>query len=92
MMDKSETVKHTMNSDMRKKYRKCGRRRLRLDQKYNYESNIFSRNHGPSFNKHLDYLMIRRRHQCYLSSNYTPIKGIGKYMMNSIISLKISRI
>jgi len=93
LVDTSETVKHTMNSDMRKKYRKCGKeRRLRLDQKYNYESNIFNRIHGFIIVQHAPGLSNDKTLAINVicSSNYTPIKGIGKYMMNSIINFSKS--
>ena len=47
LVDISEDRVHTMNRDMRKKYRKCGQqRRWKLDMKYHYEANIFNRIHA----------------------------------------------
>lgn len=88
LVDISDITKHTMNFDMKKKYRKCGKeRRMRLDQKYNYEANIFNRIHG--------FIIVQQSPgiagdktlaiNVICSSNYTCVKGIGSYMMNSII-------
>ena len=88
LVDISEERVHTMNRDMRKKYRKCGQqRRWKLDMKYHYEANIFNRIHayamiekspGLSDDKTLAINVI-------CSSNYSHIKGIGSYMMKSLI-------
>ena len=88
LADISESVKHTMNYDMKKKYRKCGKeRRMRLDQKYNYEANIFNRIHGFIIVQHSPGLAGDKTLAINVicSSNYTYVKGIGSYMMKSII-------
>ncbi len=88
LVDISESVKNTMDSDMKKKYRKCGKeRRMRLDQKYNYEANIFNRIHGFIIVQHSPGLAGDKTLAINVicSSNYTYVKGIGSYMMKSII-------
>jgi len=88
LVDISEDTKHTMSADMKKKYRKCGKeRRLRLDQKYNYEANIFNRIHGFVIVQHSPGLSGDKTLAINVicSSNYTTIKGIGTYMMNRVI-------
>jgi len=88
LVDISGSTKHTMSSDMKKKYRKCGKeRRIRLDQKYNYEVNIFNRIHGFIIVQHSPGIAGDKTLAINVicSSNYTCVKGIGSYMMKSII-------
>jgi hypothetical protein len=90
LTDTSVDKTHTMIPEMRKKYRKCGKeRRMRLDEKYNYDKNPLNRVHaylsvehspGESDDKTLAINII-------CSSNYSDIKGVGSYMMKTLISI-----
>ena len=90
LTDTSMDKHHTMDASMRKKYRKCGKeRRCRLDEKYSYEDRPLNRVHayiavehspGESDDKTLAINII-------CSSNYSDIKGVGSYMMKTLITM-----
>ena len=89
LVDVSVRKKHTMNSSMRKKYRKCGKeRRSRLDAKYSYVNNPFNRIHGYVIVEHSPGLSDSHTLaiNAFCSSNFSDIKGIGSYMMKTLIA------
>jgi hypothetical protein len=88
LVDISDDKIHTMNPDLRKRYRKAGKyRRRKLEDKYHYK-NPLNRIHG--------YIMTETSPgfagpetlctDVICSSNYSDIKGIGNYLMSSTIS------
>jgi hypothetical protein len=90
LVDISESKEHTMSKEMRKKYRKAGKlRRLKLDEKFHYV-NPLNRIHS--------YLIIERAPgdpkfsyqtiaiNVICSSNYSDIKGVGSFMMKTLVS------
>ena len=88
LVDISEEKKHTMNKEMRQKYRKCGKlRRMKLDGKYNYEINVFNRIHAYVIVEHSPGLSDDKTLAINIicSSNYTDIKGVGSYTLKTLI-------
>jgi hypothetical protein len=88
LVDISEDKTHTMDRDMRKKYRKCGkRRREKLDDKYNYDYNTFNRIHAYVAVEHSPGLSDRQTLAINVlcSSNYSDIQGVGSYTLTSIL-------
>jgi len=89
LVDISKTRKHTMNAKQRRMYRKCGKRRRNImKMKYHYIYH-WSRVHaylvvehspGKADNKTLAINIL-------CSSNYSNIKGIGSYMMKTLITM-----
>jgi len=90
LTDISVDKRNSMTPEMKRKYRKCGKeRRLRLDEKYNYDTNALNRVHGYLALEHSpgesDDKTLAINIIC--SSNYSDIKGIGSYMMKTLINL-----
>lgn len=93
LVDTSVTKEHTMKRDMRKKFRKAGSlRRKKLREKYSYR-NPLNRIHS--------YIIVHKSPgesddttmaiNVICSSNYSDIKGIGRYMMKTTLeSAKVS--
>jgi hypothetical protein len=88
LVDISDEKIHTMEPELRKRYRKAGKyRRLKLEDKYHY-NNPLNRIHAyiiteisPGFTGS-DTLCTN----VICSSNYSDIKGLGNYTMTSTIS------
>ena len=87
LVDTSVTKEHTMKSDMRKKFRKAGSlRRKKLREKYSYR-NPLNRIHA--------YIIVEKSPgetddttmavNVICSSNYSDIKGIGRYIMKTTL-------
>ena len=93
LVDTSVIKQHTMKPEMRKKYRKAGsHRRKKLREKYSYKNPlnrihayiITQKSPGESDNTTMAINVI-------CSSNYSDIKGIGRYVMEiTLESAKIS--
>ena len=94
LVDTSVTKEHTMKRDMRKKFRKAGSlRRKKLREKYSYR-NPLNRIHA--------YIIVEKSPgesddttmaiNVICSSNYSDIKGIGRYMMETTLeSAKLAK-
>ena len=87
LVDTSVIKEHTMKHDMRKKFRKAGSlRRKKLREKYSYR-NPLNRIHA--------YIIVHKSPgeandttmaiNVICSSNYSDIKGIGRYMMKTTL-------
>ena len=88
LVDISTIKTHTMNQAMKKKYRKSGKiRRLKLNEKFNYETNVCNRIHGYVCVEDSPGLSDEKTLAINIicSSNYSDIKGVGSYIMKSII-------
>lgn len=90
LVDISESKLNTMNSEMKRKYRKCGKeRRQKLDEKYDYRINIMNRIHGYIVVEHSPGLSDDKTIAINIicSSNYSDVKGVGSYIMNMFINM-----
>lgn len=87
LVDTSVTKEHTMKRDMRKKFRKAGSlRRKKLREKYSYRNPL---------NRIHTYIIVHKSPgesgdttmaiNVICSSNYSDIKGIGRYMMKTAL-------
>ena len=92
LVDISEEKHHTMNKDMKKKYKKAGlQRRYKLDEKYKYKTNtgtgIWNRIHSYIVVEHSPGLSDKKTLAINIicSSNYSDIKGVGSYTMKTLL-------
>ncbi len=88
LVDISDEKKHTMKKDMKQKYRKCGKiRRDKLNHKYKYCNNEFNRIHSFVVVEHSPGISDEKTLAINIicSSNYSDSKGVGSYIMESLI-------